>query len=697
MAPATNSETAAMRRMRRTRMRSAATSGAGGQDAPPGQLAASSACTSAALERPLTTVSDVTRRSPMVAMGRSASARSRRTCSSAPVSISRVDSWRWCRNVGGSPSRPRCSCTTSEVAPGQAKNPESRCVSSGTSAPPTMSPDAPASTAARVASSASSPSSSSWACAIGRAPERPPAQGAGRPSTAERAPDAARGDGHHQRQHRQQRDGDDESDDEARGPGGVVRPLQRVLLPGRPEDAPEAVDDELDAQQQRDGGEHERRCPEIAAQPAVEQARGDEAARQARVVEPIHAGQPGPVVAGRGVHRGVGVRPERPGPHEHRAGAGAGLAGQVDRVADRHPRPTSACDQRGITFGGGHDDDDPGVRTGREGGERVGELRMCCSTTPARLSWQPGATSRPQRITMPGPCHSSSRRAMSRQAARELSVGSGGSRRSPTTSTRRPRPTGTVRSVPGRRGRGAPHHPRVGVGSHSGPSCHLGGPGSSPQRWNRPSRGSRSAPLGSFFVLATRPERGPEQLDVARRRRHVHPGGPAVIFDIDGVLSDAAGRQHFLEHGRRDWASFFEACGDDPVIEEVARLLELLDPSLAVILLTGRPHRVQPQTLAWLKRYGLRWDLLVMRSAGDYAQVTGFKQSVVERPTGRGFDLRLAFEDDPVQPRHVRGGRRALRLHPLGVLRVAPLPRAHPATGAKTAERTRTGRSPQWS
>jgi hypothetical protein len=28
-----------------------------------------------------------------------------------------------------------------------------------------------------------------------------------------------------------------------------------------------------------------------------------------------------------------------------------------------------------------------------------------------------------------------------------------------------------------------------------------------------------------------------------------HPGGPAVIFDLDGVLSDAAGRQHFIERG----------------------------------------------------------------------------------------------------------------------------------------------------
>ena len=120
-----------------------------------------------------------------------------------------------------------------------------------------------------------------------------------------------------------------------------------------------------------------------------------------------------------------------------------------------------------------------------------------------------------------------------------------------------------------------------------------------------------------------------------------------MIFDLDGVLSDAAGRQHFIERGNRDWSAFFEACGDDPVIEEIARLLELLDGSLAVVLLTGRPLRVQPQTLAWLHRYGLRWDLLVMRERGDYDQVTSFKQRVVGDLRTHGFDLRLAFEDDP--------------------------------------------------
>lgn len=121
----------------------------------------------------------------------------------------------------------------------------------------------------------------------------------------------------------------------------------------------------------------------------------------------------------------------------------------------------------------------------------------------------------------------------------------------------------------------------------------------------------------------------------------------AVVFDIDGVLSDAVGRQHFLEVGRRNWDAFFEACGDDPVIEEIARLLELLDPALQVILLTGRPLRVRPQTLAWLDHYGLRWDLLIMRDWGDYSYVTSFKRSVVEELRAAGFDLRLALEDDP--------------------------------------------------
>jgi hypothetical protein len=122
--------------------------------------------------------------------------------------------------------------------------------------------------------------------------------------------------------------------------------------------------------------------------------------------------------------------------------------------------------------------------------------------------------------------------------------------------------------------------------------------------------------------------------------------GPAAVIDIDGVLSDATRRQHYLEAPRRDWRGFFDACGDDPVIEEVKVLLDLLDPALSVVLLTARPGRVHELTEAWLHRYRIRWDVLLMRPAGDWDVSREFKQASVAELRAFGFDLRLAVEDD---------------------------------------------------
>ena len=129
------------------------------------------------------------------------------------------------------------------------------------------------------------------------------------------------------------------------------------------------------------------------------------------------------------------------------------------------------------------------------------------------------------------------------------------------------------------------------------------------------------------------------------RQGPVEPG-PTVVFDMDGVLSDAAGRQHYLERPYRDWEAFFAACGDDALIDEVGRLLEVIDPGYQIVLLTARPIRVQRQTLGWLDRYQLRWDLLIMRDFGDYESSRDFKQATVADLRAFGFDLRLAFEDD---------------------------------------------------
>ncbi|MGH9127596.1 MAG: hypothetical protein ACRDY2_01195 [Acidimicrobiales bacterium] len=129
-------------------------------------------------------------------------------------------------------------------------------------------------------------------------------------------------------------------------------------------------------------------------------------------------------------------------------------------------------------------------------------------------------------------------------------------------------------------------------------------------------------------------------------RADPRPPGPAVVVDIDGVVSDATHRQHLVTGGRHHWEEFFEACGQDPLIEETARLIELMAPELLVVLLTGRPLSVRAATLDWLGRMQLRWDLLAMRDVGDYAASRSFKARSVGELRAAGFELRLALDDD---------------------------------------------------
>jgi hypothetical protein len=132
--------------------------------------------------------------------------------------------------------------------------------------------------------------------------------------------------------------------------------------------------------------------------------------------------------------------------------------------------------------------------------------------------------------------------------------------------------------------------------------------------------------------------------------------GEAVVFDMDGVLSDASQRQHYLDGPFQQWEAFFAACGEDDLIPEAAELARLIDPQLTVILLTARPVRVRRQTLDWLHRHPVRWDLLVMRDDGDWASSHSFKQAEMGDLQARGFAVRLAVDDDP---RNVEMYRRA--------------------------------------
>jgi hypothetical protein len=122
--------------------------------------------------------------------------------------------------------------------------------------------------------------------------------------------------------------------------------------------------------------------------------------------------------------------------------------------------------------------------------------------------------------------------------------------------------------------------------------------------------------------------------------------GPAVLFDLDGVLANATARQHLLESSPPNWRAFFDAASEDTLIESSAALLDAIDPSLCVILLTGRPIRIREATTKWLNTHELRWDLLIMRNFGNYSKAREFKRETVQMLHKDGWELRLAFEDD---------------------------------------------------
>ena len=160
----------------------------------------------------------------------------------------------------------------------------------------------------------------------------------------------------------------------AGGPGGGVGALERVLLAGGAEDPPESVDDEVDAQQQRDDRERQRRGPEIPPESSVEQTGGHEAARQHRVVEALDTREPRTVVGGGRVESRLRAGAHHPGAHQHPARAGTGLAGEVHGATHGHPARLQQAHDRGVALGDRQHRHDLGVVPVPEGSERGYQL-----------------------------------------------------------------------------------------------------------------------------------------------------------------------------------------------------------------------------------------------------------------------------------------------------------------------------------
>ena len=123
--------------------------------------------------------------------------------------------------------------------------------------------------------------------------------------------------------------------------------------------------------------------------------------------------------------------------------------------------------------------------------------------------------------------------------------------------------------------------------------------------------------------------------------------GAAVVVDIDGVLSDASRRQHYLESPRQDWRVVLRRVRRGPGDRGGARAARRCStPTLQIVLLTARPAPGAPP------HRGVAPPLRDPLGPADHAAVgrlrAGPRLQAVDGlgAAPAGFELRLAFEDD---------------------------------------------------
>ena len=110
---------------------------------------------------------------------------------------------------------------------------------------------------------------------------------------------------------------------------------------------------------------------------------------------------------------------------------------------------------------------------------------------------------------------------------------------------------------------------------------------------------------------------------------------PAVIFDIDNTI---------LYHTNRSPFNWSDLSGDK-LISGMDYLIDMFNfYDYYIIIITGRPELVRPQTEKWLTENGIIYDSLIMKPE-QFEKGFIFKQRELVRLL-ENYDVKFAFDDD---------------------------------------------------
>src|ERR1035437_5708817 len=118
----------------------------------------------------------------------------------------------------------------------------------------------------------------------------------------------------------------------------------------------------------------------------------------------------------------------------------------------------------------------------------------------------------------------------------------------------------------------------------------------------------------------------------------------AVIFDIDGTLSNPEHRLHFVRDGRKDWDAFLAGMGEDDPVSSIVDLARIVSQDCSVLVCTGRPEKYREVTEWWLEDFGVAYSALYMRPDNDTRPDHVIKSQILDGIRDDGYEPWLVID-----------------------------------------------------
>ncbi|MFP5384905.1 MAG: hypothetical protein ACLGHN_02415 [Bacteriovoracia bacterium] len=119
----------------------------------------------------------------------------------------------------------------------------------------------------------------------------------------------------------------------------------------------------------------------------------------------------------------------------------------------------------------------------------------------------------------------------------------------------------------------------------------------------------------------------------------------ALIVDLDGTLADIRVRLKHLQGKKKDWKSFHKSIETDELHEWCREIMIRFADEFKIIIVSGRVDDLKEETIQWLEKHEVPYDVRFMRRSKDHRPDTTMKLEIYEKEIKDKFQVLFVLED----------------------------------------------------